>query len=99
MSRAHRILILLLLAAGLAGCNKVRKPERPGQAVAIAPQPVVIVKRIYVPIPAALTQPEPVAEGPIAQCFDVAAQRRAALERANAKLRKTAAIEGTEVRP
>ena len=99
MSRAHRILILLLLAAGLAGCDKVRKPEQASGAVAIAPQPVVIVKRIYVPIPPALTQPEPVAEGPIAQCFDVAAQRRAALVRANAKLSRAAAIQGTEVKP
>ncbi|MCW0398768.1 hypothetical protein NB688_000582 [Xanthomonas sacchari] len=99
MSSAHRLLILLLLAVGLVGCDKVRKSDSPATAVAITPKPVVIVKRIYVPIPPEMTRPEPVAEGPIAQCFDVAAQRRAALERANAKLSKAAAIQGTEVKP
>ena len=92
-----RLLIVVALLA-LAGCERLRKPEA-DRSVAVSPQPVVIVQRVYVPIPTALTAPEPIAEGPIAQCCDVAAQRRAAQERANAKLKQIGLIQGTEVKP
>ncbi len=97
MSRTHRLLIVILLVA-LAGCHRATKPSAPAQVI-VKPEPVVIIKRMYVPIPAALTKEEPIAEGPIAQCFEVAAKRRAGQERANARLRKIGAIQGTEVQP
>ncbi len=94
-------ILRLLIAAALlvlAGCDRLRKSEA-DHSVAVAPQPVVIMQRVYVPIPKVLTAPEPIAEGPIAQCFDVAAQRRAAQERANAKLKQIGLVQGTEVKP
>ncbi|WP_298580583.1 hypothetical protein [uncultured Luteimonas sp.] len=97
-----RLLLAIAIAAVLAGCCRERhdlKPDLPGAGTVVAPEVVVVEKRVYVPIPAAITRPEPIAEGPIAQCFEVAAQRRAALERANAKLSQCAAVQGTEVQP
>ena len=95
-------LIAILALLVLAGCCRERhdvKPDLPGVGTIVAPEVVEVEKRVYVPIPASMTQPEPIAEGPISQCFEVAAQRRAALERANAKLAQCAAVQGTEVTP
>ena len=97
-----RLLTAIALAAALSGCCRDRhdlKPDLPDAGTVVAPEIVVVEKRVYVPIPAAITRPEPIAEGPIAQCFEVAAQRRAALERANAKIAQCAAVQGTEVEP
>ncbi len=99
MSCILRLLTLAFAISALCACEKLRKPEQAPAAVAVKPEPVVITRRVYVPIPAEWTRAEPIAEGPIAQCFDVAAQRRAALERANAKLKKVDAVQGTEVKP
>lgn len=98
MQRILGILILSLSTALLAGCPGNTRPEAPPQVV-VKPEVVTVTKRIYVPIEAALTEEEPIAEGPIAQCFSVAAQRRAGQQRANAKLRAIAAKQGTEVKP
>jgi len=95
-------LIAILALLLLAGCCRDRhdlKPDLPGAGTVVAPEIVIVEKRVYVPIPAGITRPEPIAEGPIAQCFEVAAQRRAALERANGKLAQCAAVQGTEVQP
>lgn len=94
-------LLALCLTLALAACGdrgRVRA-DLPDPGTAVAPEVVVVERIVYVPIPAAITRPEPIAEGPIAQCFEVAAKRRAALERANAKLAQCAAVQGTEVEP
>ncbi|MDH5832167.1 hypothetical protein QFW80_16740 [Luteimonas sp. M1R5S18] len=84
----------------LAACGRdLVQPDLPDAGTAVVPQVQVVERYIYVRVPAHLTAPEPIAEGPIAQCFEVAAKRRAALERANAKLQQCGAIQGTEVEP
>jgi len=94
---------LLILAAlcMLTACGKKGEthPDLPGASTVVQPTIVTVERIVYVRVPADLTQPEPVAEGPIAQCFDVAAQRRAALARANSKLKQIGHIQGTEVKP
>ncbi len=97
-----RTLIALALMAALGACatdDQLQKPDLPGTGPAAEPKVVIVEKLVYVPIPASITRPEPIAEGPINQCFQVAAERRAALERANAKLAQCAAVHGTEVVP
>lgn len=94
-----RALILLATIALLAACKPQTRPDLPGLDAAVSPTVVTVERVVYVAIPAHLTQREPIAEGPIAQCFDVAAQRRAALERANSKLTQISRIQGTEVQP
>jgi hypothetical protein len=96
MPRAVRLLIALALVALLAGCPGMTRPDLP-KAGAVVPKPVVIERRVYVPIDPQLTAPEPVAEGPVHEMPEVSAQRKAALLRANAKLRAIAAKQGTEV--
>lgn len=100
MPRILRLLTIVALGAGLAACGpkKLDTAHCP-VSVAVAPHPVVVVRRIYVPIPARLTQIEAMPEGPIAQCFDVAAQRRAVIERQNARAEQVRSIQGTEVKP
>ncbi|MEN1942660.1 hypothetical protein WCE55_02210 [Luteimonas sp. MJ293] len=63
------------------------------------PEVQIVERRIYVGISSEFTTPEPIAEGPLSECPAVAADRRAALERANAKLRAIATKQGTEVEP
>ena len=98
-----KVLCLVLLAIGLvlmSGCGRDNvRPDLPGQGGAVAPEVVIVERKVYVGIPAHLTRPLPVAEGPIDQCFAVAAQRRAAQATLNAQLAEIAAIEGTEVSP
>lgn len=96
MPRAVRLLIALALAA-LPGCSLERaaRPDLPTQC-AIVPKPVVIERRVYVAIDPALTAAEPIAEGPVHEMPQVSAQRKAALQRANAKLRAIAAKQGTD---
>jgi hypothetical protein len=94
-----RILIILAALALLGACKDQVKPDLPGPGTVVTPTVVTIERVVYVAIPAGLTRPEPIAEGPIAQCFDVAAKRRAALERANSKLTQIGTIQGTEVHP
>lgn len=94
-----RLLLLLAILLPLAACKPALKPDLPSPDKIVAPTIVTIERLVYVPIPANLTRPEPIAEGPIAQCFDVAAQRRAALQRANSKLGQIGHIQGTEVKP
>ena len=99
MSGIPRLLTAALLVLALCGATCQRKPELPDPGVAVRPEPVIVERRVYVPIPRELTRREPVAEGPIPMCFDVAAQRRAALDRVNARLEQIEAIQGTEAKP
>jgi hypothetical protein len=68
-----RILALGLLIP-LAGC----------QPPVVKPEIVYVDRMVYVPIPADLTNPHPIAEGPLAHCPAVAAARRTELEKCNA---------------
>lgn len=95
----HRLPAAIACLA-LAACGKDNViPDLPDAGTAVVPEVQVVDRIVYVPIPSALLKPEPIAEGPIAQCFTVAAERRAALERCNAKLQRAGAIQGTEVKP
>lgn len=69
-------LIAVALCAALTGCG--------GKRVVIEYVPVEVVREVYVPIPAELVAPHPIAEGPLAHCPVVAAARRAELEKCNA---------------
>lgn len=92
--------LLLIAVLLLAACGKDNvKPDLPGADKIVTPTVVTVERIVYVKVPAELTKPEPIAEGPIAQCFDVAAQRRAALTRANSKLKQIGEIQGTRVEP
>lgn len=93
-----RLLTIAAMAALLASCGRTKPEVGPAQC-AVAPQAVVVERRVYVAIPSALTRTEVVPEGPIAQCFDVAAQRRAVIERLNGRAEQVRAIQGTEVKP
>jgi len=91
----HIIAPAVLLA--LAACRSA--PTLPDPGVAVRPVPVIVERRVYVPIPKDLTRREPMPEGPIAMCYDVAAQRRAAIERLHGRLEQIEAIQGTEAKP
>lgn len=92
-------LVLLLALALLAGCvGKTAKPDLPGE-VLVKPTIVYVDRYVYVPIRAELTRTEPIAEGPLSQCPAVAADRKAALQRAYAQLVEIAQIQGTEAQP
>lgn len=68
-------LALLLAVAALAGCQ---------QRVVKEYVPVEVVRYIYAPVDPALTNPHPIAEGPVSACPDVARQRKRELEACNA---------------
>lgn len=97
-----RRLVAIACLLALAACSRDRgelRPDLPGAGTVVQPEVVVVEKIVYVPIPAALLKLEPIAEGPITQCFEVAAQRRAALQRCNAKLQQVGTVQGSEVEP
>lgn len=96
--RTSSIAIALLLLIALAGCNRVRKPDLPG-GVIVKPQVVTVTREVYVRVPAELTDSLPIAEGPLAQCPMVAAERKQQLLRANADRKATRALSGTEAKP
>lgn len=96
MSSILRLLTAAVFAALLTACPGPVRPDLP-EGPGVAPEVVVVERRVYVGIPAHLTAQQPIAEGPIAQCFSVAAARRAAIQTGNANLREIAAIQGTAV--
>ena len=61
-----RLLTAAALAAVLAACGRTKPDAGPAQC-AVTPEPVVVERRVYVTIPAALTRTEAVPEGPITQ--------------------------------
>lgn len=93
-----RILIVILLAVVLAACGRkpLVKPDLP-PSTPIAPTIVYVDRVRYVKVPARLVQEQPIAEGPLSQCPDVAASRKASQKKANAQLREIGQIQGTEV--
>ena len=86
MKRALLVVALLPLIAG-ASCQR---------RVVIQYVPVEVVREVYVPVEADLTNPHVIAEGPLSACPDVAAQRRRELEACNAD---KAAIRGIQGQP
>lgn len=90
--------IALLLCLSLTGCPGLRKPDLPG-GVIVKPQVVTVTREVYVRVPAELTDPLPIAEGPLAQCPMVAADRKQQLQRANADRKAVRALSGTEAQP
>lgn len=89
--------IVMLLA--LAACRKDVQPDLPPSCPTAVAEVTVVERRVYVPIERSLTQRERIAEGPLAQCPMVAAERRKAIESANAKLKAIESKQGTEVEP
>lgn len=96
MSRAVHVLIAAALVLVLVACQS-SGAKRTDPATAVEPVVQIVERIVYVPIDSALTAPEPIAEGPLSQCPSVAAQRRAALQRCNAKLRQAGQVQGTPV--
>lgn len=96
--RTSATAVALLLVIVLAGCNRARKPDLPG-GVIVKPQVVTITREVYVRVPAELTDPLPIAEGPLSQCPMVAADRKQQLLRANADRKAVRALSGTEAKP
>jgi len=70
---------LLTAALVLAGCA--------GKGELVRTEVVELPRSVYVAIPGELTQPCPIAEGPLAKAVEVARQRRESLEACNGKLR------------
>ena len=96
---AIRAVLLAGLALVMGACaDKNHKPDLPGSVV-VKPVPVQVKVREYVRVPDALTDPLPIAEGPLSQCPMVAAERRKTIEQANADRKATRALSGTEVKP
>lgn len=94
--RLFLIAVLVMLVAGCAG--KTTKPDVP-RGMIVEPKLVTVTKYVYVRVPDRLTSILPIAEGPVSQCLDVAAARKAQLQRCNADREEAGAIEGTGAKP
>lgn len=97
----RNLLITCALALCLVGCAEKQalvKPDLPGACAVVQPTVVTVERLVYVRIPPELTKAAPIAEGPIAQCFAVGADRKRALKEANARFQEISEIEGTEVK-
>ena len=94
------IALAVLAIAGvtllLSSCASTSAP-RPRVALKPA-ETAVVTKAVYVRVDAALTEPHPIAEGPLSACPEIAAQRRAELLHCNAKLEQIRNLEGTEAK-
>lgn len=95
-----RSLILMIALVALTACGKksLVKPDLP-DATPVAPTIVYVDRVRYVHVPKALVEEQPIAEGPLSQCPDVAAARKKALKVLNAHVREIGLIEGTAVKP
>lgn len=82
-----RILLLVALAT-LAGCK---------QRIVKEYVPVEVVRYVYTPVDPGLTNPHPVAEGPLSACPDVARQRKRELEACNADKASIRSIQNNPV--
>lgn len=95
--RALLMLSACCAAMVLSACNRhALKPDLPGAGAVVKPEIVYVDRYIYVPIKPELTREEPIAEGPLSQCPDVGAARKAALKRINARVREIGQVQGTE---
>ena len=80
---------IIAMAALLAGCCTPR--------VVTEYKTVEVVREVYVPINAELTNPHHIAEGPLSACPDVAAARAAELRRCNLDKQAIREVEGGPV--
>lgn len=97
--RTALMLLACCAALLLPACNRANlKPDLPGAGTVVKPEIVYVDRFVYVAIPASLTDEMPIAEGPLSQCPDVAAQRKKAAAVLNSRMRQIRAIQGTEVR-
>lgn len=98
-----RLAIAIALITLLAACGRDRdevKPDLPTHCPSGSASEVRIVERkVYVAIPPTLTRREDIAEGTLAECPQVARDRRAAIERLNSRMQQIEAQQGTEVKP
>ena len=101
MPRALYLLTALAIAALVPACKTStgHVADLPPACPPATPEVQIVERRIYVGISDELTRPEAIAEGPLSECPLVAAERRAAVERLNARLRAIAEKQGTEVKP
>ena len=98
MRLSAEVFVLLLIVVLTTGCaGKTTKPDVP-RGIIVQPKLVEVVRTEYVRVPAELTDPLPIAEGPLSLCPLVAADRRKTIEKANADRRATRALSGTEAR-
>ena len=96
MSRPFQLLIALACLT-LAACgNKQTRPDLPDTAGAVVPTVQVVERIVYVPIDSELTQPFPVAEGPLSTCPAVAAARKSSLLKCNARLQEIEQVQGSK---
>lgn len=95
-----RALVVLILLGTLTACGQKRlvKPDLP-DATPIAPTIVYVDRVRYVAVPKTLVEEQPIAEGPLSQCPDVAAARKKALKVLNAHMREIGLIQGTATKP
>lgn len=96
--RLSAIAIAALLLLALSACDRMRKPDLP-DGVIVAPKVVTVTREVYVRVPAELTDQLPIAEGSLAQCPMVAADRRKVIEQANADRKAVRALSDTEAKP
>ena len=75
--------LLIASALALTGCGTI-----------VEPKIVYVDRTVFVDVPAELTNPHPIATGPLAQCPAVAAARRAELEKCNADKAAIRKIQG-----
>ncbi len=94
-----RLALIIVLALLLAACGrKDVKPDVP-RGIIVQPKIINVTRTVYVNVPDTLTDPLPVAEGPLSICPDVAAARGATIRKANADRKATRALSGTEAKP
>lgn len=94
-----RLILIAGLVLVLSACaDKTARPDVP-RGVIVQPKVVTVTRTEYVRVPAELTDPLPIAEGPLSACPDVAAERRKALQKANADRKAVRALSGTEAKP
>lgn len=98
MPRIAGLLILAIIVVLLTGCPGTVKPDLPTSTV-VKPSIVYVDRYVYVPIKGELTIEQPIAEGPLSQCPDVGAARKASLQKVNSQLRQIHAIQGTPAKP
>lgn len=98
-----RIAILIAAALLTVACTRDRDDVKadlpPSCPAGSAPEIRIVERKVYVPVPASLTRREEIAEGPLAECPQVARDRRAAVERVNSRLQQIEQLQGTEVKP
>lgn len=94
--RAALAALLLALLCACAGAGKTRQAALPAVQ---APVHTVTERRVYVPVPAHLTETRPIPVGPLADAPLVAKQRGALLQACFANLEAIAGIQGTPVAP